>query len=71
MPLSIRIRAKTQDIEKGSMSMPPTMATVIWACCADRLKPNEHLFVSREKIVEVGTCDVSAKKINIEAITPH
>jgi hypothetical protein len=65
-----RRRAKTEDIEKGSISMPPTIATAIWVCCANKLKPKEHFWVSRPKIVEAGTCDARAKKMNIEPMIP-
>jgi hypothetical protein len=66
--LLLPTRANTEDIENGSIKMPPTIATAIWACCVNRLKPKEHFLVSRAKIVEAGTCDAKAKKINIEPI---
>lgn len=67
--LLLCMRDKTEDIEKGSINMPPTMATAIWVCCANRLKPKEHFWVSRPKI-EAGTCDARAKNINIEPMIP-
>jgi hypothetical protein len=63
-------RAKTEDIEKGSISIPPTIDTAICVCCANKLKPKEHFCVSSPKIVEAGTCDARAKKINMEPMIP-
>ena len=65
-----RTRANTDDIENIIIIIPPTMTTAICACCANRLKPNEHFLVSRPKIVEAGTCAAIAKKINTEPMIP-